>query len=98
MTRRLLLALAFLAPALLLAESQQPPYEEKNWETNENMRNIFAELDAIRKTLATLTLPTMDIAVTTPTVAGQLVKTSAYVVYVSTNTTGVNGWVKVGSQ
>jgi len=43
-------------------------------------------------------LPVVDVTVTTPTVAGVQVRTSAYVVYIATNTTGVNGWAKVGAQ
>lgn len=43
-------------------------------------------------------LPTVDIAVTTPSVAGLLVKTSASLVYVSTAAVGVANWIKVGAQ
>ena len=43
-------------------------------------------------------IPTVDITVTTPTATGLLVKTAAFVVYLSTNITGVNGWQKVGTQ
>lgn len=45
--------LAFFAFAsLLFGESQQPPFEEKNWETNENFRNVFLELDALRSNIS----------------------------------------------
>lgn len=43
-------------------------------------------------------IPTVDITTTSPTVVGQLIKTSTYVVYVATNVTDLNGWVKVGGQ
>jgi hypothetical protein len=43
-------------------------------------------------------IPLVDVTVTSPTVAGVLVRTSAYVVYISTNTTNLLGWVKVGGQ
>jgi hypothetical protein len=43
-------------------------------------------------------IPTVDIAASSPTVLGQLVKTTGYVIYVATNVTDVNGWVKVGGQ
>lgn len=49
--KKLLVACAFLAAAPLFAESQQPPFEEKNWETNENFRNVFLELDALRSSV-----------------------------------------------
>lgn len=44
MTRRIpfFAFFAFLACLFVHADApQQPPYEEKNWETNENMRNAF---------------------------------------------------------
>lgn len=43
-------------------------------------------------------IPTVDITTTSPTVVGQLIKTSTYVVYVATNVTDLGGWVKVGGQ
>jgi hypothetical protein len=43
-------------------------------------------------------LPVVDVAVTSPTVAGVLVRTSAYVVYISTATGAVSNWSKVGGQ
>ena len=36
-----LLIIVFSFVSVLFADTQQPPYEEKNWETNENMRNVF---------------------------------------------------------
>ena len=92
------LALFLFLPALVGAGSQQPPFEEKNWETNENMRAAFIALDELTKKVDVLTPAVVDITISTPTAVGQIVVTSAYVVYISTNTTGVNGWVKVGSQ
>jgi len=49
-------------------------------------------------TLAKLVIPQVDVAVTTPTVTGLLVRNSSYVLYISTLTTGINGWQKVGTQ
>lgn len=43
-------------------------------------------------------IPTVDVSVSSPTVLGQLVKTSAYVIYVATNVSNLAGWVKVGGQ
>lgn len=43
-------------------------------------------------------VPTVDIDTTTPTVAGQLVKTSAFVIYIGTATTSTSSWTKVGGQ
>lgn len=43
-------------------------------------------------------LPVVDITVSTPSVAGLLVQTSASVVYVSTAAVGVANWIKVGAQ
>ena len=40
----------------------------------------------------------VNVAVTTPTVVGQLVRTSAYVVYIGTGTARTDQWVKVGGQ
>lgn len=37
---------AFFASLFLRADTQQPPYEEKNWETNENMRNVFMAISS----------------------------------------------------
>lgn len=42
--------------------------------------------------------PIVDITASTPTVTGLYVQTAAFVLYVSTNATGVNGWQKVGGQ
>lgn len=47
---RLLFILAMLIPSALLAESLQPPYEEKDWETNENMRNAYLAIDQHKHT------------------------------------------------
>lgn len=43
-------------------------------------------------------IPTVDITVSSPTVNGQLIQTTAHVIYVATNTTNLGGWVKVGGQ
>jgi hypothetical protein len=40
----------------------------------------------------------VDVTVSTPTVLGQIVRDSSYKVYIGTNTTGLNGWQKVGTQ
>jgi len=49
-------------------------------------------------TAGTFVLPLVDVTVSTPTVLGQIVRDSSYKVYVGTNTTGLNGWQKVGTQ
>jgi len=49
-------------------------------------------------TAGTLVLPLVDVSVSTPTVLGQIVRDSSYKVYVGTNTSGLNGWQKVGPQ
>lgn len=59
----------------------------------------FTELES--ETMTTTVgykLPVVNVAVSTPTAAGLLVRTSAYVVYISTATTGVASWSKVGAQ
>lgn len=43
-------------------------------------------------------LPIVDVAVTSPTVAGQVVRTSANVVYVSSAAVAVSNWLKLGAQ
>lgn len=43
-------------------------------------------------------LPTVDVAVTSPTVVNQIVKTSAYVLYISTAVGKVSNWIKIGGQ
>jgi len=66
----------------------------------------FTELEASTMTVTNrltagsvlAALPVVDITVSSPTVAGALVRTSAYVVYIGTNTTNLQGWVKVGAQ
>jgi hypothetical protein len=40
----------------------------------------------------------IDVAVTSPTVAGQIARTSAYVIYIASGTGGVAAWIKLGSQ
>jgi len=40
----------------------------------------------------------IDVAVTSPTVAGQIGMTSAYVIYISSGTGKVAYWIKVGGQ
>ena len=49
---------------------------------------------------STVVVPTVDITVTSPTVLGQLVKTSAYVLYIGTCVTPskTTNWIKVGAQ
>jgi hypothetical protein len=49
-------------------------------------------------TVGKLVLPLADVATSTPTVLGQVVRDSSYKVYIGTNTTGTNGWQKVGTQ
>jgi len=49
-------------------------------------------------TLSKLIIPQVDVAVTTPTALGLVVRDSSFKVYISTLTTGVNGWQKVGTQ
>jgi hypothetical protein len=49
-------------------------------------------------TVSNLIIPEVNVAVTTPTATGLLVRNSSYVLYISTLTTGINGWQKVGSQ
>jgi len=49
-------------------------------------------------TLAKLVIPEVNVLTSTPTVAGQIVRDSSFKVYIGTNTTGVNGWQKVGTQ
>lgn len=82
----------------LFAEFQQPPYEEKNWETNENMRNIMAEISDIRRRMDKFKLPVCDVSVTTPTETGLMVRTALGVVYVSTGVVRPSDWSKVGAQ
>jgi hypothetical protein len=43
-------------------------------------------------------IPTVNIAVSSPTAAGQIVKTSDYVVYISTGIGNISYWTKVGGQ
>jgi len=43
-------------------------------------------------------IPIVDVAVTSPTAAGQIVRTSANVVYVSSAAVAVSNWLKVGAQ
>jgi hypothetical protein len=96
--KRYRLAFLLFLPSLVGAGSQQPPFEEKNWETNENMRAAFIAVDELQKKVDVLTPAVVNITISTPTAVGQIVITSAYVVYISTNITDVKGWVKVGSQ
>jgi hypothetical protein len=49
-------------------------------------------------TIAKLTIPEVNVLTSTPTVVGQIVRDSSFKVYISTLTTGVNGWQKVGTQ
>lgn len=59
----------------------------------------FTDLEAQRiEATKGYKLPVVDVAVSTPTETGLLVRTSGYVLYISTNATGVNGWQKVGGQ
>jgi hypothetical protein len=39
-----------------------------------------------------------DVAVTSPTVAGQLCRTSAYVIYVASGPGTIASWIKIGGQ
>ena len=45
-----------------------------------------------------ITLPVVDITVTSPTVAGQMCTTSTYLQYISTAAGKVGNWIRVGSQ
>lgn len=45
-----------------------------------------------------LVIPTVNVLTSTPTALGQIVKDSSYKVYIGTNTTGTNGWQKIGTQ
>lgn len=49
---------------------------------------------------SSVVVPTVDITVTSPTVLGQLVKTSTYVLYIGTCVTpsSTTNWIKVGAQ
>lgn len=49
-------------------------------------------------TFGALVVPSANVLTSTPTVVGQIVRDSSFVVYIGTNTTGVNGWQKVGTQ
>lgn len=49
-------------------------------------------------TFSALIVPEVNVLTSTPTVAGQIVRDSSFKVYIGTNTTGVNGWQKVGTQ
>jgi hypothetical protein len=40
----------------------------------------------------------VNVAVTTPTVVGQLVRNASFVVYIASGTAGVSQWIKVGAQ
>ena len=48
--------------------------------------------------IAKLIVPEVNVLTSTPTVVGQIVRDSSFKVYIGTNTTGVNGWQKVGTQ
>lgn len=49
-------------------------------------------------TVGKLAIPQVNVLTSTPTAVGLLVRDSSFVVYISTLTTGVNGWQKVGTQ
>jgi len=59
-------------------------------------------MDSVSAGQVTLTggliLPVVDVAVSTPSAAGLLVRTAASVVYISTGTANPTQWSKVGAQ
>lgn len=99
--KRLSFVCVLFATVFAFGESQQPPYEEKSWETNENFRNVFLELDNIRArldSLETITALPTDVAPrtnVTPAYAGQLIFNSADLEVCVSTGTSASTWTNV---
>jgi hypothetical protein len=89
--RKLLIAAVLLTAGAVIAQAAATKFTE-----------LQASTMTVTNTLSAKTidgsLPIVDVAVTTPTVTGRLVRTSANVVYISTGTASVSQWSKVGAQ
>ncbi len=105
--KTLILFCALLGAAPLFAESQQPPFEEKDWVTNENFRNVFIELDSLRKeavdnpditpdtvtatTITATTITASTLTVTNTITGGWLAAPYPMLIVQDEKTSGTNG-------
>ena len=64
---------------------------------DESRASMTLPLDIVTSGLRFTTVETIDVDVSTPTLAGMLAVDSVYALYIATST-GRGGWVKVGAQ
>lgn len=88
--KKALIAVAFVATFMAIAYAAATKF------TNVDISGTL-NVDG-NTTIAKLIVPEVNVLTSTPTVVGQIVRDSSFKVYIGTNTTGVNGWQKVGTQ
>lgn len=98
-----LIAIAFVATFMAIAYAAATKFTSLHVTNDLTVEgnSTFATMTVSTVTasaFSVIKVPLANVTTSTPTVLGQIVRDSNYILYIGTNTTGTNGWQKVGTQ